>query len=119
MSYDELRAYIDYLRDKKEIFDVRIDWSVINSDKIASLSHGKRCGLVIADAIAGSFFKAVELNSYGFTEDHYAKILTPIVYKRRGIFRGYGIKFWPKEMEAMLNSGRNDRFRWVFDYYTK
>ncbi len=99
MSYSEMRTYLDLLREQKDTRDVRIDWSTIRTDQITAYSAGRRMGLQIADAVAGSFYYAVEPSQYGYTEDRYVKLLKPIVYHRHGRSLGYGVKFWPREAE--------------------
>jgi hypothetical protein len=62
-------------------------------------------GLQIADAVAGSFFYAVEPSKYGYTEHRYVKLLKPIVYHWHGKYLGYGIKSWPREAELPEGMG--------------
>ncbi len=45
MSYEELRKYLNYLKEQTDIFDVRIDWSVINLDQIIAYSSGIKNGI--------------------------------------------------------------------------
>ena len=102
MSYEELRKYLVYLKEQTDFFDVRIEWSVIVPDQIKAYSPGKRMGLQIADAIAGSFYYAVQKTQHGFTEDRYVRMLKPVVYSRRGHYIGYGIKLWPRDIDEAL-----------------
>jgi len=60
MSYEELRNHLKVLKDRDESSAVQIDWNAFKIDTITSFSAGKRMGLQIADAVAGSFFYAVE-----------------------------------------------------------
>lgn len=99
MSYSEMRTYLDILKAQKDSQDVRIEWSTIRTDQITAYSAGRRMGLQIADAVAGSFYYAVEPSRYGYTEDRYVKLLKPVVYHRRGKYLGYGVKSWPREAE--------------------
>lgn len=114
MSYVELCGYLDRLRDLTESRDIRVDWSVVRSDQVASFSPGRRMGLQIADAVAGSFFYALEPSQYGFTEDRYARMLKPVVYHRRGRYIGYGLKFWPRDAAQLLGE---ERYRWATEGY--
>jgi hypothetical protein len=110
MSYVELRQHLDRLQQGAwQGEDVRIDWSVIRPEQVSALTPGKRAGLQIADALAGSFYYAVEPSEYGFTEDRYALILKPTVYSRQGQYLGYGLKFWPGEVDPL-------QFSWVHKY---
>ncbi len=114
MSYEELRNYLKYLKDKTGYFDVRIDWSVIDVDganKITAYSSGKRMGLQIADAVASSFYYAVQSSQYGYVEDRYARMLKTVVYSRAGRYVGYGLKFWPREVDEKLHS--EPQFGWL------
>lgn len=107
MSYNELRDYLERLKK----LDVRIEWSVIKTDQIKSYPASKRAGLQIADAVAGSFFFALEPR-HGFTEDRYAKMLKPVVYQRGGLYLGYGLKFWPREVDS-----KSKDLEWVRSAY--
>jgi hypothetical protein len=112
MSYDELRAYLATLRQKTDLLGVRIDWSVVREDRNTAYTMGKRMGLQIADAIASGFFKAVEYSAHGFTEDRYARMLQPIVYRHEGRVLGYGIKFRPRDFDAT----NDERSAWLAVY---
>jgi hypothetical protein len=63
----------------------------------------KRVGLMIADAVAHSYWRALEKDRFGFTEDRYVSVLKPIVYRHGGETSGYGIKFWPRETLDLLD----------------
>jgi len=114
MSYDELRKYLSHLKENTGPFDVRIDWSVVDADLVEAHGSGRLMGLQIADAVASSFFYAVERTRLGFTEDRYARMLRPVVYHHGNRYSGYGLKFWPRETAAALAG--DDRFRWLADY---
>ncbi len=115
MSYPELRDYLDHLEKLSSTQDFRINWPYIKTDKIIALPHHSRMGLQIADATAGSFRSAVQSTQLGFTEDRYAQMLKPVVYKRKGMYLGYGLKFWPQGVEDLLI--REDDSSWVVDGY--
>lgn len=115
MSYDEMKDYMDHLQEQSGPLGVRIEWNVIKSDQISSLTSGKRMGLQIADAVAGSLLYAAQPTQYGFTEDRYARMLKPVVYHREGQFVGYGLKFWPREVDSLLVG--EERFRWIREVY--
>jgi hypothetical protein len=114
MSYDELKLYFKTLQGQTGL-DVRIDWSVIKPEQIISFTAGKRMGLQIADAIASSFFYSVQSTKYGFTEDRYARMLKSVVYHRDGSYSGYGIKFWPRDVNERMAS--DERFGWFREMY--
>lgn len=113
MSYLELCEYLRYLRKHTGQFEVSMDWSVIGEEQIRSLPPGKGMGLQIADAVAGSFYHAVQASQYGFSEPRYAQMLKPVVYSRKGQYVGYGLKFWPRDTGALL---REDRYEWIAGY---
>lgn len=115
MSYDEMTDYLKLLKDQTGFFDVRVVWSVVDPDLITAFTPGKRMGLQIADAVASSFYYAVQRSRHGFTEDRYARMLKPVVYHRQGQQLGYGLKFWPREVDDMLKTG--EEFAWVRETY--
>ena len=115
MSYGEIKEYFDNLQRNTGIFDVRIDWSATKPGQIVAHSARKRMGLQIADAVASSFFYTCERSRYGYTEDRYARILKPVVYHRGGKHLGYGLKFWPREVDGMLKT--EDHFGWLRSDY--
>lgn len=104
MSYDDLRSYLAYLRETSEARDIRIDWSVVKPEQVKAINHEQLAGLQIADAVASSFFYAVNLNPYGEVEDRYVRLLADKIYRRRGIFEGYGVKFWPNDLASLAES---------------
>jgi len=114
MSYDEMKRYLDYLKERTGILDVRIDWSVINSSQMTALTAGKKMGLQIADAVASSFYYAVQPSRHGYTEDRYARMLNTVVYHHKDRFLGNGLKFWPRELDEMII--KEERFEWVRAY---
>lgn len=115
MSYDKMKEYLDLLKEKSNVLDVNIDWNIIKTDQIKPLGHGKRMGLQIADAVAGSYFSSVEPNRFGFIEDAYIKMLKPVIYNSKGKYSGYGFKFWPKEALALLES--DNRLKWFVNEF--
>jgi hypothetical protein len=84
--------------------------TALRGHRIQIYSAGRRMGLQIADAVASGFFKAVEPSEHGHTEDRYARMLRPVLYRREGTFRGYGLNFWPRSAELLLE---RDPFDWV------
>jgi hypothetical protein len=115
MSYDEMRAYFSYLRANTGPLDVTIDWEVIDAARIAAYSAGKRMGLQLADAVASSFFYAVEPSQYGYTEDRYARMLKPVVWHRNGRYLGYGLKPWPREIDDIIKGRKS--LAWIGEEY--
>lgn len=114
MPYAELLSYLKLLKVRSWYAPARIDWNAIKTDQIKAYSAGTRMGLVIADAVAGSFWYAVEPSRLGFTENRYARMLKPVVY-RHGKYQGYGLKFWPREVKTLLET--EGRFEWLRTEY--
>jgi hypothetical protein len=116
MSYSELRKYIELLKTQTNEFGFQLECDVVKSDQIDAQSSGKKAGLQIADAVASGFFYAAQTNRYGFTEDRYARMMVGVVY-RRGRYKGYGLKFWPREADAAVEKG--ELCEWFSEYYLK
>lgn len=115
MSYDDLRDYFRRLQStSRSDRSISIDWSVIRPDEITSHSPMKRMGLQIADAVASSFFYAVEPAMHGFTEPRYARMLKPIVYRRAMNYTSYGLKFVPSDCLPSFDA--DPRLDWVRTY---
>ena len=111
MSYEDLRAYLELLKTR----ETTVEWSVIRCDQIQACSAGKKMGLQIADAVAHAFFRAVEPTAYGHTEDRYARMLRPVVYRYKKNSLGYGIKLWPREIEAQVPT--HSTLSWLREAY--
>ena len=106
MSYEELKRSLQVFEEQTE------DRPVIRSSQVSACSAGRRMGLQIADAVASGFFKAVEPSEYGHTEDRYARMLKPVVYREGETCLGYGLRFWPEDgAEPKLEP--DERFGWV------
>jgi len=103
MSYDKIRDYLNHLI--KESNDrpqqVQLDRNVIDPDRIQAIDHAKRAGLQAVDAIASSYFAALNQNRYGETETSYMTHLKPVVYHHKQQRMGYGLKFWPEDYESI------------------
>jgi hypothetical protein len=111
MSYSQLREYVDKLLNNADALGVRIDASVIKPDQIDSRLHQQLAGLQVADAVASSFYFAVQTHRLGFTEPHYVQRLSPVVYRHEKQAIGYGIKFWPREATDLIK--QKDTLKWV------
>lgn len=104
MSYKEMRDYLELLKRRSEYQENRVVWDVIKTGQISAFSPGKRMGLQIADAVASGTFYAVEPSQHGYTEDRYIRMLKPVIYHHQGKYVGYGLKFWPREVDTMLKT---------------
>lgn len=99
MSYDELRDYLRHLRDGPDREQTSIDWAVVNPDHVRAVQHEQMAGLQIADAVAHSLYDAASPNRFGDTEDKYARLILPTLYRHKGGKAiGYGLKFWPDDL---------------------
>ena len=110
-SYGDVRAYIKTLQAR----DTQVYWPAINPEQVYPLPHKQRYGLQIADAIASSFFLAMQKNRFGFTEDRFARMLRPIVWRRERCVLAYGLKIWPKEADAVLEY--DGPHKWIKECY--
>jgi hypothetical protein len=88
------------LRDSTEM-SVNVDWSVVDPDIIRAVEHSQLAGLQVADAVASGFYAALNPNPFGDTEDKYARLLLPMCYRHTGTLLGYGLKFWPNDLESL------------------
>lgn len=104
MSYKDLTDYLQTLKTKSDPMKVRINWDVIDPYSVSAVDHSKLAGLQIADAVASSFYYAVNLNRYREIEDKYARLLLPNCYRHKGIALGYGLKFWPEELQKLKSA---------------
>jgi hypothetical protein len=102
MSYEDLSLSLD---------TERFMGTPIRYDQIYAYSAGQRVGLQIADAVASGFFKAVEPLEYGHTEDRYARMLKPVLYRKGETYQGHGLKFWPQQTKD--SPSIDSRFDWV------
>ena len=114
MSCEELRDYLDLLRDQSAARDIRIEWGIVRSTQVLNVASGKRLGLQVADAVASSFFYAVQRTRYGHTEPRYAQMLKPVVYHYRGAYLGYGVKVRPGELVPEV--ARGGELGWLAAY---
>lgn len=120
MSYTAIGKYLDSLIDRRSKMsnapDVRIAPGTIDGSKVRTFRHEESRGVQVADAVASSFYNALEAK-YGFTEDRYARMLKPIVYNNRGRYRVYGLKFFPPPAEKLIET--DPRLKWVVEDYSK
>ena len=72
-------------------------------------------GLQIADAVASSYFNALESNRFGYTEPRYAEMLRKVAYTHKGSALGYGLKLWPRESMDLIES--DEKLAWIKKMY--
>jgi hypothetical protein len=114
MSYDEMKDYLRLLEKQKKMgIDIRIEFDKIPIDKLGTQTPGRSMGLQLADAVAGTFFNAVERDKFGNTEPRYLKTMLPILYRYENRCLGYGFKIVPTE--AMVSLRKDENLRWLFE----
>ena len=94
MSYDNLRGYLNKLKTDPAGSGVRVDWSVVDPQRIRAVNHDKLAGLQLADAVASGVFFSVHRNPYGECEDRYLRLMGKTIYRNKGNADGYGLKLW-------------------------
>jgi hypothetical protein len=94
MSYDNLRGYLSKLKLGQAGSDVRVDWSVVDPQRIRAVNHDQLAGLQLADAVASGVFFSVHRNPYGDYEDRYLRLMGKTIYRNKGTVDGYGLKLW-------------------------
>ena len=104
MSYEDLKGYLGLLKSQGDPLGVKIDWGVVVPENVRAVNHEQLAGLQAADAVASSFYYAVNKNRYGEVEDKYARVLLPTVYQHKGSRLGYGLKFWPEDLQKLKSA---------------
>ncbi len=105
MDYQALNAYLCHLEANRVALDYRAAPGIIRPEQFETHTHGRRMGLQVAGAVAGSYYYAVWTNPYGFTEDAYARLLLSRAYRHEGTLWGYGVKIVPRETEERRRKG--------------
>jgi hypothetical protein len=91
-----------------------LDGSFVREERISSCTAGRRMGLQIADAVASGFFKAVEPTEHGFTEERYARMLKPALFRSGSRYLGFGLRLWPLWTEAL---GEERGLLWIREVF--
>lgn len=107
LSSDDLRAYLVTLKGLPNhdpwlnvlLNNVTIHWPAIVPEQVEVAQKSDFVGLQLADCVASGTRAALE-RRHGFTEHRFAKMLKPRVYKYRNNYASYGLKFFPKGLEA-------------------
>ena len=105
MNYGNLKDYLRYMDANRTAIGYRAEPGIVRPDQVSSFTAGKGMGLQIADAVASSYYKAVEANAYGFTEESYARALLSRAYRHNKEVWGYGVKIMPRETEEKRRRG--------------
>ena len=105
LDYTALRDYLDRLDQNRGKYAYSAAHNVIRPTQVETYSPGRRMGLQLADAVASSYFFAVEPSAYGLTEEGYAHLVLPRAYRHNGKLWGYGVKIVPKETDERRQKG--------------
>jgi hypothetical protein len=103
MSYGEIRDYLRLLQKQSVAnpFQIQIEPSAIDPDRIRAVEHSKLAGLQVADAVASGLHFALKVNRYGETEPGYLPHLRKTVYRHKAAALGYGLKVWPEDFSTV------------------
>lgn len=93
-----LLGYLHLLKDSGRNNNIR--WSAIDLDLIEAAPMKNHTGLQVADVVAGSVEKALELSLHSTTEHRYIKLLRRRFYRRDDKCDGNGLKVFPRWPEA-------------------
>ena len=99
MDYDALRRSMQHLEDNRLLYSYRAEPNIIRPDQIETYTSGRRIGFQLADAVAGSYYFALEVNNYGMTEESYLRDLLPCAVNYRGNILGFGVVLYPVAAE--------------------
>ena len=101
LSYDGFRSYRYRLREKET---TSIHWPVIDIDAVDAADHSRLAALQIADCGTSAIAAAIEKDPYGNVEDAHLRQLSDNIYRRKGNYLSYGLKFLPTTGQANLNA---------------
>jgi|GEM_PF-2405599 len=96
IKYDELRGFLEYIKDQPESQVVK--GCVIGVQPKAKSQSNV---LQIADCICGCVHNALNIR-YGVTEDSYLLSIIGKLYKVKGKALGYGMKFYPHKSQEII-----------------
>ncbi|KAB2937405.1 hypothetical protein [Hyphomicrobium sp.] len=117
-SYGQLRAYYDWLKLKSMAGQNKlplgdISWDVMSHDHFEVHPNERRPGLQLADAVAGAFLRACDVNQIGQRDVQAAKLLKPVMTgdPSAGMVHGFSVKLMPKWGIANLTREQQQVFR--------
>lgn len=111
LSYDQFKEYLERLKADPS---VTVNWGVVDIEGIEARDHSTRAGLQISDIVATCMTAGLEQDIYGNCEARYAEMLKPLMYRRKGNFLSYGVKFVPAVDQIGL-SDQQRRFLQIFE----
>lgn len=117
LRQENLEAYLALLkeaeRSNRSNNTHSINWSRIDLEQTQIRPNSEFRGLQTADAVASGIWKAIERSKFDTTEHRYVKLIKPILYKQRGSYLSYGIKFFPAMTDSMK---QESRFHWLKEF---
>lgn len=105
MDYKALNDYLCRLDENRVPLDYQATPGIIRPGQLETHTHGRRMGLQLADAVASSYYYAVWVGPYGFTEEAYARLLLPRAYRHDGRLWGYGVTIVPRQGDERRRKG--------------
>lgn len=121
MSYEQLRAYMVWLRNQSHANALYLDtgdlaWPVVDEHDVAAFDPRTRAGLQLADVVSGAFFQAVDTNLPSGNQPKYAELLAPrMCLNSRGQVSGYSVKLMPRPQLAGLSPAQSQ----IFEFYAR
>ena len=108
MDYGSLKSYLEFVDSNRQLFGFGGHSGVFSKERVTVCHAGQRMGLQIADAVASSYYLALEPNGFGQTEESYAKLMLSRAATINGERWGRGVKIYPKEAEVKHRGGPLD-----------
>lgn len=94
MSYEAIKGYVGLLKQQADAGQwISIHWPSIDLDHLRAVQHAHLAGLQVADAVATSYMYGIRLSRLGIADPSYVRHLGGHVYRHRGNYLGYGVKF--------------------------
>ena len=84
----------------------RSDAKAIQPLQIETHTPGNRIGLQVADAVASSYFYAVEPSAYGLPEEGYVRLLRSCAFSRDESIWHHGVTIFPHDADELRKEGR-------------
>ena len=116
--YSQTRAYHYYLRFQQQggaIFLQKREpvTKMLSTDLMEDFPHFERAGLQLADAVASSFYQAIDCLGPGGWLPEPAKMLRPVMAKENGAVKDFGVALFPTPAwKAKLTPEQRQRFEY-------
>jgi hypothetical protein len=121
LSYSQMKAYYAWLKWKSDasanfLSSGDLKWPVMDASLLKVYNHKQRAGLQLADIVASSFFKAMDVYDTKECDPQFAKALHPRMAHYRdtkdGLISGYGLKLLPSFKRLTLLPEQTEIFRY-------